>query len=121
MLRRRTGDRRGAVLLEALVALTVLATVGSAAAWTAAESIRAVNHVHEEEARVRAAGRFLTAVSLWPREDLDRHLGSTVQGGGTWRMRIDRPVPTLYNVTLADAGTDKIVLRTSLVRAEIDQ
>src|SRR6266550_577741 len=91
-------DRRGAVLLEALVALALLATVGGAAAWTASEAIRAVGHVHDTESRIRAAARLLTAVSLWSREDLDRHLGSRAEG--PWRMRIDRPRPMLYEVTL---------------------
>ena len=109
-------DRRGAVLLEALLALAVLGTVGSAAAWMASEAIRAVGRVHEEEARVRAATRLLSAVSLWPREDLDRHLGWRAQG--SWRMRIDRSHVTLYEVTLADSATGKVLLRTSLFREE---
>jgi type II secretory pathway pseudopilin PulG len=112
-------DRGGAALLEALVALAVLATVGSAAAWTAAEAMRAVVRVHEEEARVRSAARLLTAASLWSRDDLDRHLGSRAQG--PWRMRIDRPRPTLYLVSLADTTTDQVLLHTSLYRRGSDQ
>ena len=79
---------RGAVLLEAVIALAILATVGSSAAWLVSETIRAVQHVHEEEGHVRSAARLATAVSLWPREDLDRHLGSTEQG--SWRLIVDR-------------------------------
>jgi type II secretory pathway pseudopilin PulG len=111
-------NRRGAVLLEVLVALTVLATVGSAAAWTASESIRAVTHAQEAERRVRVATQLLTAVSLWPREDLDRHLGWRTQG--PMRMRIDRPRPTLYDVTLIDGTTGRELLHTSLYRRELD-
>ncbi len=109
-------DRRGAVLLDTLVALAVLAIIGSAAAWTASESIRAVGRTHETEARVRLANRLLTAASLWPREDLDRHLGSRAQG--PLRMWIDRPRPTLYEVTVTDAATDAVLLRTVLFREE---
>ena len=109
-------SRQGAVLLEAMVALAVLATVGSAAAWTSAESIRAVTRAHESEARFRVGDRLLTAVSLWPRADLDRHLGTTRQG--PLRMRIDRPHSTLYTVTLVDSTTGKVLLRTSLFRGE---
>ncbi|MGH7334194.1 MAG: hypothetical protein ACREKS_15920 [Candidatus Rokuibacteriota bacterium] len=115
----RLQGSRGAVLLEAVVALAVLATVGSAAAWTASESIRAVGRVHEQEGRVRAAARLLTAVSLWPRADLDRHLGATAQG--PWRLWIDRTSPTLYVVSLADTGTRKVLLRTSLFRGDPDR
>lgn len=112
----RIADSQGAVLLEAMVALAVLATVGSAAAWTAAESIHAVARVHEREAQLHVADRLLTAVSLWPREDLNRHLGTTKQG--PFRMRIDRQRSTLYTVTLADSATGKVLLHTSFFRVE---
>jgi|ERR1041385_1364296 type II secretory pathway pseudopilin PulG len=118
MRKQRLNDRAGAVLLEALVALAVLATVGSAAAWTASESIRAVGRAHEAEARVRLASRLLTAASLWQREDLDRHLGAKTQG--PLRMRIDRPRTTLYEVSLMDGVTGRVLLRTSLLRPEPD-
>ena len=113
------GNHRGAALLEALVAVAVLATVGSAAAWSATESMRAVIRIHEQEASIRAAARLLTAASLWSRDDLDRHLGSRAQG--PWRMRIDHPRPTLYVVSLADSGTGKVLLQTALLRRELDR
>ncbi len=111
---------RGAALLEALVALALLGTVGSAAAWSATESLRAVQHLHSRENDQRLAARFFTAVSLWPREDLDRHLGDRPQG--PWRLRIDRPVRTVYTVTLSDTvsgGT--VLLQTALYREETDR
>jgi type II secretory pathway component PulJ len=114
-----TDNRHGAVLLEALVALAVLGMVGGTAAWMVSECIRAVAHVHESEARFRAASRVLTAVSLWPRDDLDRHLGSRTQG--PWRLRIDRPRPNLYDIALSEKATGTIVLRTALFRTEADR
>lgn len=111
--------RRGAALLEALVALAVLATVGSAAAWNATESLRAVVRMHERERSVRRASRLLTAVALWPRADLDRHLGTSVQG--PWRMRVDRPLGTLYEVTLSDTASNVVLIRTSLYREDPDR
>lgn len=112
----RRHNRRGAILLETLVALAVLATIGSTAAWTASESIRAVGRAREHESRVRLANRLLTAVSLWPRDDLDRHLGWRNQG--PLRMRIDRPNPVLYEVTLRDGVTGTVLLSTRLFRSE---
>ena len=109
-------DRRGAVLLEALVALAVLGMVGGAAALSVSESMRAVAHVHDTEAHLRDTARFLTAVSLWPRADLDRHLGTSPQG--PWRLHIDRPRTTLYDVTLADTATGRVLLRTALFRPD---
>jgi type II secretory pathway component PulK len=111
--------RRGAVLLEALIALAVLGTVGSAAAWSATESLRAVGHIHEREQAQRKAGRLLTAISLWPRADLDRHLGTSIQG--PWRLRIDRPLVTIYDVSLIDTLSNAVLIRTSLYREDLDQ
>jgi len=111
-------DRRGAVLLEALVALAVLGMVGGAAAMSVSESMRAVAHVHETESHMRNGARFLTAVTLWPRADLDRHLGTSPQG--PWRLRIDRPRTILYEVTLTETATGKVLLRTALFRPDTE-
>ena len=111
-----TRRRKGAVLLEAIVALTVLAIIGSAAAWLATDSMRSVNRTHEREKNVREAARLLTAVTLWPREDLDRHLGRRRQG--PWMMEVDRTDPIVYVVTLTDTASTAIVLRTALFRPD---
>ena len=109
---------RGAALLEALVALAVLGTVGSAAAWSVTESLRAVQRIHVRETGQRGASRLLTAISLWPRADLDRHLGNTPQG--PWRLYIERPTRTIYTVTLRDT-TGTPLLQTALYREDIDR
>ena len=119
MRRSRLRDARGAVLLEVVIALALLATVGSGAAWLASESIRTVSRVHEEEHRIRSAARLLTAVSLWPRDDLDRHLGTTRQG--PWRLRVARSEPILYTITLLDSLAANVVLRTAVLRDEVDR
>ena len=85
--RRKAGHARaGAVLLEVIIALAILATAGA------------------------------TITALWPRADLDRHLGERTQGH--WRMRVDRPTPTLYVVTLTDGASNVELLRTALFRPE---
>jgi type II secretory pathway component PulK len=114
-----TEHRRGAALLEALVALTVLGTVGSAAAWSATESLRAVMRMHEREQSQREAARLLTAVSLWPRADLDRHLGSSKQG--PWRLRVDRSLATVYEVSIVDSLSNAVLMRTALYREDVDR
>jgi type II secretory pathway pseudopilin PulG len=116
MRKLRPGNRRGAVLLEALVALAVLASVGVAAAWSASESLRAVARAHAREADVRLATRLLTAVTLWSREDLDRHLGTRQQG--PLSMRVDRPTAALYEISLMDSTKRTVLLRTTLFRPQ---
>lgn len=109
-------DQRGAALLETIVALTILTVAGAAAVVMASESARAIQHAREADAEMRAASAFFDAVALWTREDLDRRLGERPQG--PWRLRIDRPIPTLYVVVLRDTIGGAEVLRTSLYRPE---
>jgi type II secretory pathway pseudopilin PulG len=106
--------RTGVILLEVMVALVILSVAGMTAVVLAAESSRAVAHAREADGAMRAASAFLDAVALWPRADLDRHLGDRPQG--RWRMRVDRPVSALYVVTLRDGTTGAEVLTTSLYR-----
>jgi type II secretory pathway pseudopilin PulG len=110
---------RGVALLEALVALALLGTVASAAAWSATESLRAVRRMHAREAEQRRAARLLSAVSLWPRADLDRHLGDRPQGA--WRLEIDRTTPTIYVTTVRDSLSGAVLLQTALYRDETDR
>jgi|SRR5664279_258110 len=112
----RRAERRGAVLLEAMVALAILASAGVTVVSLAAESARAVERARVAERELRAANAFMSAVSLWTREDLDRHLGDRRQG--RWIMRVDRPRPNLYTAALADSATRAPLLRTSLFRPE---
>ena len=113
-MRERT--RRGMTLLEVLVALAILASAGLALVTLGGVSWRAVRVAREADRSLREANAFFEAVALWPREDLDRHLGARVQG--PWRMRVDRPAPTLYVVTLADSSGRLTLLETALFRPE---
>lgn len=108
--------RSGMTLLEVLIALAIIGAAGLATMTLATQSWRAVHAAREAARSYRAASAFFEAVALWPRDDLDRHLGVRTQG--PWRMRVERPVATLYVVTLADSsGTDTLLI-TSLHRPE---
>jgi type II secretory pathway pseudopilin PulG len=114
--RRASAPRAGAVLLEVVVALTILVTAGATLIALASDSTRSVRHAHAADVEMREANAFFEAVALWPRADLDRHLGERAQG--RWRMRVDRPTPTLYVVTLTDSASNVELLRTALFRPE---
>ena len=108
--------RAGVALLEAMIALTVLASAGAAVVALTAQSAQAVRQARGGERALREAGAFLDAVALWTRDDLDRRLGTREQH--PWRMRVDRPTPTLYVVVLTDSAGARELLRTSLYRPE---
>lgn len=115
----RAGERRrrrGAVLLEALVALVIMASAGAAVAALAVECGQAVQRTRSTEAELRRADAFFALVALWPREDLDRHLGERQQG--PWRLRVERPSLTIYAITLTDSLGARALLRTVLYRPE---
>lgn len=93
--------------------MTILASGGIALAGYAAQTAAAIARARAVEAETRRASAFFDAVSLWPREDLDRHLGNHREG--RWFLDIERPQPTLYSVTLTDTNR-AVVLRTWLFR-----
>ena len=113
---RRETPRRGVALLEALVAMTILATAGVAVIAIAADGSRMLVHARATESEVRQASALFDAVALWPRLDLDRHLGNRVQRN--WRMWIERPTPTIYTVVLMDSTGHREILRTALYRPD---
>ena len=80
------------------------------------QSADTVRRAREADAEMREASAFLHAVSLWTREDLDRRLGERPQG--RWRLIVQRPTPTLYEVVLTDSAVTHEVLRTTLFRPE---
>ncbi len=112
---RRT-TRAGVALLEAIVALTILATAGAAVVVLAADSARAVERASTADTDTRTASALFDAVALWPREDLDRHLGAREEG--VWQMTVDRASPTLYAVTVTDSAGHRVLLHTVLYRPE---
>jgi hypothetical protein len=103
-------------LLETLVALVMLMTAGTTVAALAVEATHAAGHARAAEQELRRANGFFEAVALWPREDLDRHLGSHEQG--PWRLDVERSAPTLYTLVLSDSLGARTLLRTIVYRPE---
>jgi type II secretory pathway pseudopilin PulG len=104
------------VLLEAIVALTILTIAALASVGMVRQGIESVRRAEEAEHDVRKASAFMEAIALWPRADLDRHLGNRAEG--PWRLQIDRPAPTLYLVALTDSLSRRELVRTALYRPE---
>jgi len=116
MRNREVAKRRGLVLLEVIVALTIFSVAGVSVVTLAASALSAMTRAHRADVASQQANHFFDAVSLWPRSDLDRHLGDRAEG--PWRLRVGRPIPTLYVVSLRDSTTDRTLFATSLFRSE---
>jgi prepilin-type N-terminal cleavage/methylation domain-containing protein len=109
-------ERHGFALLEVLVSLVILVTAGATVVSLAAETGQAVRRARDAETELRPAVAFFAAVTLWPRDDLDRHLGTHPQG--PWRLRVDRVATTLYTLTRTDSLGSRPLLRTVVFRPE---
>jgi hypothetical protein len=112
----RPRPRHGVVLLEAIVALTILTVAALASAAMVRQAVESVRRARGAERDLRKASAFMDAIALWPRADLDRHLGNRAEG--PWRLEIDRPVSTLYLVVLTDSVSRRELVRTALYRSE---
>ena len=104
-------------LLEVIVALVILAVTGSAVIAAAHQSFGAVSHARRSASEILEASDFVDAVTLWTRTELDQRLGERRQG--SWWLRIDRPLPSLYTIVLTDSLRHELV-RTSLYRRTPD-
>lgn len=116
-MKARACSRRGAALLEVMIALAILAIAGLSLVAAVNENLSSIVRVRERDHALARANAFMSTVSLWPSEDLDRRLGWRTQG--EWRLRIDRPVPVLYEITLADSTGRHTLLKTILYRPDI--
>ena len=83
----------------------------------------AVVHTRQVDDETRRASAFFDAVALWPRDDLDRHIGDRREGA--WILTVTRPTTTLYVVVLRTAPDSaagrffsREILRTDLFRPE---
>jgi type II secretory pathway pseudopilin PulG len=113
----RRKPRDGVVLLEVIVALTIITVAGLATVAVVRQAIDSARRAQESEAEIRRASAFMDAIALWPRADLDRHLGDRPEGA--WRLVIDRPAPMLYLVALTDSLSRRELVRTALYRPEL--
>lgn len=105
------------VLLEVIVALTIFVIAGLSASVWVRQTLLTVDHAHLAVDELEAASDYLDRIALWPREDLDRHLGTRLEG--PWVVEVQHPTPTIYEVRIGDSASTQPLLRTWLYRAEI--
>ena len=99
-MRARADGRRGAALLEVLIALAILGGTGVAFIGALAEPLSAARREAAREGTLAAADRVLSAMTLLTRDDLDRRLGR--RAAGEFTILVDRPTPVLYRIAVAE-------------------
>jgi hypothetical protein len=98
---------RGAVLLEAVVALTILMAAGVSVVSLLGASLASEAGLVRREAEQRDLDRVLAAMTLLGRPDLDRRLGRHV--AGELVVEVQRPESTLYRLAVSRPGTEALV------------
>ena len=92
-------SRAGFALLEALVALTIMTTVGVSVVVLDQQALRAEREGAAEERIYADADRLMTALSLLRRSEFDQRLGT--HDVGDLAVTIQRSEPALYRLSLA--------------------
>lgn len=99
-MRDRADVRRGAALLEVLVAIAILGGAGVGFIGALAEPLATARRAAARERTIETADRVLAAMTLLTRGDLDRWLGR--REVGEFVTHVARPEPTLYRIAVAE-------------------
>jgi prepilin-type N-terminal cleavage/methylation domain-containing protein len=89
---------RGFVLIEVLVALTILSVAGLAFVDLTAQSAQSAIRAREAEEQLGDEDRLLTAYSLLDHRDLERRIGT--QAVGNYTVRVERLDWSVYRVAV---------------------
>lgn len=112
--------RRGAILLECLVAMTLVMLLGLPALALSRAAVSAVTQATREETLTARADRALATMALLRRGELDQRLGWHRIGG--FAVNIQRPEPGLYRVAVADTTAPGVELLVTVVyRARVEE
>jgi type II secretory pathway pseudopilin PulG len=109
-------NRGGVILLESLVALALMAAATATAMALASADQDEAQRIIARSQEISRASAFLDVVTLWPREDFDRRLGTHPQG--PYSLSISRPLETMYVIELRDRVHANLLLETAVFRAE---
>jgi type II secretory pathway component PulJ len=88
--------KRGVILLEVLIALTIVGVTGASLVAATAALLRAEEQARRIEQSMNPQEEVLAAVSLFTRAELDQRIGTRTVG--RYRVEIERPRPSLYRI-----------------------
>ena len=103
----------GVILLEVIVAITLLAVAGTAVVSLLSAAVRQQDLLARRETTMLTAYRTLAALTLLRRAELDRRLGR--HPADRFIAEVSRPEPTLYRLALLLSDTASIEMLTTVV------
>lgn len=89
---------RGAVLLEVLVALTIVTVAGLSVVGLLGAGLRAEQEARDREGVLATEERVLAAMTLLRRSELDQRIGR--RAIGEFMVDVGRPERTLYRIAI---------------------
>jgi len=104
---------RGIALLEAMVALAILASAGGFLVALVAAGLRSEHELRQRELTLQAAERVLAATTLLTRADLDQRLGR--HRVGELLVEVERPEPALYRIAVSENAAPALELLATVV------
>lgn len=105
---------RGAILLEVMVALAILASAGISLVALTSNALRSELAMRRREETLLAADRVLAATTLLTRNDLERRIGK--HRVGEFVVDVQRPERTLFRIAIAEADAEVESLVTVVYR-----
>jgi hypothetical protein len=99
-------NSRGVALLEVLIALAILGTVGLALVSLESAALAAERDARALERTLAAEERVLAALTLLKRGEFDRRLGRHALG--EFLVYIERPEQTLYRIAVGPADAPQV-------------
>jgi hypothetical protein len=108
--------RCGSSFIEVLLSLVLLAIAGTALITLLGQTVTTLESLRATEAQTRAAGFELSALAMFDRAALSARVGRTRSHG--WSMQINRPAPSLFEISVAASDTGMVLLRTTLYRPD---
>lgn len=94
------GPRAGAILLEVLIAVTLLGLGGSAVGLLLSSYMMDAHRRLATEGQENAAGQVLALHALLGRRELEQRIGS--QAAGPFVVRVTRPTPDIFRIAVSD-------------------
>lgn len=107
------GGERGMTLLEVIVALSLLAGVGTAFVAAFGGALRSEDQLRRREMTLLDGDRVLTAMTLLTRNELDQRLGH--HPAGEFIVAVQRPEPALYRIAISEAAVPDVEMLVTVV------
>jgi hypothetical protein len=105
------------VLLEALVALTVAVCVGATAVPLITRAVYAFSTAEALDAEREAAERYLSALTVWTRAEVEARLG--VRSNGPWDTTLTLEDDGTVAVTIQSRERPALTLSTRMTAATV--